>query len=164
MKQWLVVAMVVLATGCFGTVNEPQGAGKTYTVRIDWNWSTEQQDAIRLGVAYWQTLLEPHGHTIQVVVDRCKVWQFGCMTSVDPTDPSLVLKGEVMAGVERMGAIVMSNDLRGDDLALCAAHELGHRLGLRHTEEGTIMFEAIWGAGWALSETSEESLEARGLL
>lgn len=162
--KWLVVTVLVLTTGCFGTVSEPQGSGKTYTVRIDWNWSTEQQDAIRLGVAYWQALLEPQGHTIQVVVDRCKVGQITCMTAVDPTDPSLVLDGEPMAGIESMGAIVMSNDLQGDDLALCAAHELGHRLGLRHTEQGTIMFEAIWGASWELSETSETALEARGLL
>lgn len=167
----LLVLVGMLAVGCAGTVEGP-AAQRTVPVSLDSDFSADQLESIRLGLAFW----ESEGVAFEVSVEQCGTREVdglvagerGCMTAVPAFDPSLriIKDGEAVGGyyngVEYKGGIVIDENATGEDLALIAAHEMGHRLGLDH---GTGIMEAyLDDCAWEVHTPQVSKLHERGYL
>jgi hypothetical protein len=163
MKQFLALAAAVLV-GCSGSIVETPSAdvffGETQIdLTVDSEFSAEQRASIQLGFEFW--LAELPELEITTETSNCDQSEFGCFAAVEADSEALELHGEQALGVYRAGAVVLSVALEGEDLALAAAHEFGHLIGLGHGDG--IMEEFLSDCSWNVGETATSELEEMGL-
>jgi hypothetical protein len=151
--------------------------------RIDTSdFTPEQADAIRLGMAFWAAEL-PGADLVELDAPAggCQPGGFGdsrhCFVSLPVGHEVFELQpGESSTGAPCVGRQFRgwtairadvgadpTNDMAGAYLmALVAAHEFGHRIGLEHTDEGLMAAVATPATAWILSPKAVRLLESRG--
>lgn len=145
MRWFWVLALVAL--GCAGGVDQ-QSTSVSYELIVDSEWSPEQTEEILDGVDFWRAEL---GEWVQiaVAVGPCDESTRGCVAAVDSdaadlaegarrNEQEMAAVGEDLrvVGVTTHTAIVLDRNFsRIGDLF---RHELGHRLGLLHSDGGVM--------------------------
>jgi predicted Zn-dependent protease len=148
------------------------GSVIAFSVIIDGHWAPEQVEQILGAIDDWKAVLGP-----QVIFPMsygdCTVEATGCITGTDQYSMDAMYGEELPVGMHaegfsaENGAIVMEKTL-GDkwhhgDLRTLTFHELGHRLGLDHSDGGA-MTQGDDAFGRTVTQASLDRLSAAGLL
>lgn len=167
MRKLLAVLALVFLSGCVKagiSEHECSECKQVMQYTIDSDFSPEQVEMIRVGMAFWASELG-NVELQEQPMKNCAEREAGCFVAV-PADAAILVQedGEVLGGRCLNGWIALSTTSlgSGEVFALAAAHEFGHRLGLMHSDGGLMVHDAA-AQVWELTAVSVERLEKHGL-